>query len=132
MRKLFLGLALSFIATAASAEWIFFTNSGDKDVVVYVEPTTKQQNSNLVKAWFLFDYKTRQEWANKMYLSLKAQYQFNCVERVSRLVYVAFYKDNKVNHGDAPVHTVNTPNNEWSPDVPDSIDGALAEWACTK
>jgi hypothetical protein len=101
-------------------------------MAVYIQPTSKQKSGNFVKAWFLFDYKTPQKYANLVYGSLNTQYQFNCVERVSRLIYVAFHKDNKINHGNAPVRIDNTPNSEWSPDAPGSIDEALAKWACAK
>ena len=130
MKRLLATTLLSLVCCAANAEWAHFTTTAN--MAVYTEPTKKQQSGNFVKAWYLFDYKTPQKYANKVYMSLNAQYQFNCLEKVGRLVYVAYFKDNKVNYGDAPVHISNTPNEEWSPPVPDSLVEALAEWACTK
>lgn len=70
MRKLLIGLALSVMATAASAEWIQISKSVSGNTY-YVDPATKKRKGNIVRMWdFVVFAKPELSLDNKPYSSI--------------------------------------------------------------
>jgi hypothetical protein len=91
MRKLLIGLALSFIATAASAEWAFVvseTPSGDRYLA---DPTTQKRTGNVVRIWQLTDYVKPLVIGGKAYYSVRAYMHYDCAERTQQILQLAFF-----------------------------------------
>jgi hypothetical protein len=80
MRKLLIGLALSLVATAASAQWVLVTTAADDDRY-YTEPTTKRRTGNIVRMWELVDFKKSRVFAGQTYNSERVYWQYDCSER---------------------------------------------------
>lgn len=73
MRKLLVGLALSLVATAASAEWAFVqTTIG---IMFYADPTTKNRTRNVVRMWDLKEYGKPQVQDVQPYSSVRSYQQ---------------------------------------------------------
>ena len=83
MRKLLIGLVLSVMATAASAQWMLVTeaSSGDK---FYADPSTKRRTGNIVRIWMLQDYPKPELVLGQAYHSDKMYRQYDCAERTSQ------------------------------------------------
>lgn len=80
MRKLMIGLALSVMATAASAELVLVTTGADGDSF-YANPSTKTRKGNIVRIWELTDYKKSTVFDGKTIYSDQAYWQYDCTER---------------------------------------------------
>ncbi len=80
MRKLLLGLALSLVATAASAQWVEVTSDG-RGSILYADPTTKKRTRNFVRIWTLIDYAKPRPLADTVYQSRRGYEQVDCSER---------------------------------------------------
>ncbi len=128
MKRLLLGLMLLATATAASAEW---TRVYDNDQLIhYVDRATIRRNGNLVKMWELMDFKTVQkDAADKSFLSIKAQSEYDCKEEKSRILAFTWF-DGKMGSGKVVVS--GTDPSKWSPTAPESVAEAMWKIACGK
>jgi hypothetical protein len=59
LRLIFL-ILLVLNSDVAYAEWVKVSDRDETGKMVYVDPATIRRNSNLVKMWQFFDYKTVQ------------------------------------------------------------------------
>ena len=90
MRKLFLGLALSLMATAASAQWVLVggSNVGDK---YYGDPSTKRRTGNVVRMWEVSDYLKPSALDGKLVYSQRLYRQYDCAERTAQILQVSSF-----------------------------------------
>ena len=60
MKRLIVIILLVLSSSPAYAEWIKVSDSDEAGKTVYVDPATIRRDSNLVKMWQFYDYKTVQ------------------------------------------------------------------------
>ena len=127
MKRLLMGLMLLATAGAAGAGW---TDVGENDgLIQYVDLATIRRNGNLVKMWYLTDFKTVRTISGKSYLSSKAQSEYNCKEESSRTLALTWF-DGKMGRGKV-VFAYSDPD-KWEPIQPESIGEVLWKVACGK
>jgi hypothetical protein len=131
MIRLFL-IALTLLVLgngSAYAEWIMVSDSDEAGKTVYVDPNTIRRNSNLVKMWQFYDYKTVQTLGSIRFLTAKEQWEFDCAEGRSRVV---ARKEFSGNMGSGTMVSTNSQVGKWLPVMPDSIGQTVWEVACNK
>ena len=131
MIRLFL-IALTLLVLgngSAYAEWIKVSDSDEAGKTVYVDPNTIRRNSNLVKMWQFYDYKTVQTLGSIRFLTAKEQWEFDCAEGRSRVV---ARKEFSGNMGSGTMVSTNSQVGKWLPVMPDSIGQTVWEVACNK
>jgi hypothetical protein len=114
----------------AYAEWVEIDSSDSNGgYTAHVDPDTIRRKGDLVKMWYLFDYKTQQTMRNGSYLSERAQGQFDCAEERFRLL-ALMYSSGNMGIG----NTIYTDLNEgkWAPVAPKSIGEVMWKAACRK
>ena len=79
MKKMLLGLSLTVLATAASAEWVLVDSNTRGDM--YADTATKSRTGRIVRIWAAVDYLKPKVWNGKAYFSSRIYYQFDCGER---------------------------------------------------
>lgn len=129
MRKVILMLLLAMVSSNAMAEWVT-VGSGDSSTT-YAAPVTISKAGNIVKMWWLDDFKKADTAANgKAYLSMKGQDEFDCKGEQSRQLYFSFHSE--LMGGGEMVYneTLNRP--KWYPVSRGSSDAALWKIACGK
>lgn len=121
---------LAVMSSSAMAEWVEFIEDDEETLTFYVDPTTILKNGNNVKMWGLIDYKKAQELPFlPLYMSIKNQYEFNCKEEQTKVLYKSYHAKNK-GRGKV-IYSNNNPEN-WSPVSPDSIEKKLWKFVCEK
>lgn len=121
---------LAVMSSSAMAEWVEFIEDDEETLTFYVDPTTILKNGNNVKMWGLIDYKKAQELPFlPLYMSIKNQYEFNCKEEQTKVLYKSYHAKNK-GRGKV-IYSNNNPEN-WSPVSPDSIEKILWKFVCEK
>ena len=75
MKRLIMITLLVLSSSQAYAEWIKVSDSDEAGKSVYVDPTTIRRNSNLVKIWQFYDYKTVQTVGGIRFLTAKEQWE---------------------------------------------------------
>jgi hypothetical protein len=131
MIRLFL-IALTLLvlnSAPAYAEWIMVSDSDEAGKTVYVDPNTIRRNSNLVKMWQFYDYKTVQTLGSIRFLTAKEQWEFDCAEGRSRVV---ARKEFSGNMGSGTMVSTNSQVGKWLPVIPGSIGHTVWEVACNK
>ena len=130
-RLLPISLTLLILSSApAYAEWAAVGSSENGGgVTVYADRDTIRRKGDLVKMWYLSDFKTIQTVAGNSYLSSKLQDEYDCTEERHRLL---TYTDFSGNMGSGTVGYSNSPENKWEPVQPKSIGQTLWEVACNK
>jgi hypothetical protein len=85
MRKLLIGLALSVMATAVQAQWVFVGTApnGNK---WYADPTTKSRTGNVVRIWEIVDHVEPKLFDGQTYRSERALMQMDCFERTRQIL----------------------------------------------
>lgn len=78
MRKLLIGLALSVMATAASANWVLVANGNNGDNY-YADPTTKKRTGNIVRIWVMQDYLKPEISSGKLSFSSVVYLEYDCI-----------------------------------------------------
>ena len=93
MRKLLIGLVLSLVATAASAEWVlaFEAGTGEK---FYANPTTKKRTGDTVRIWELQDFSKPAVLDGKPVYSIRLYRQYDCAERTGQSLQTATFAGN--------------------------------------
>ncbi len=79
MKRLLIGLVLSVMATAASAQWVL-VHSGSNGDKFYADPTTKRRTGSVVRIWELQDYTKPEVFNGKVYYSYRSYGQYDCAE----------------------------------------------------
>ena len=128
VRLIFLTL-LVLNSSVAYAEWVKVSDRDEAGKTVYVDPATIRRNSNLVKIWQFFDYKTVQTVGGTRFLSNKEEWEFDCVEGRSRSLGLKEYSGNM---GSGTVVYTNSQVGKWLPVVPGSIGHIVWNVACQK
>ena len=125
MKRLFLVILLLLSSGPAYSEWmsLFATEEG----AVYVDRDTLRRKGELVKTWYLFDFKVaRTVWGDSN-LSTKVQIEFNCAEARMRKLSSTYFSGN-MGSGKAN-YTISDPT-RWAPVEPASTGEALWKVAC--
>lgn len=129
MTRLFLITLLLLSSGPAYAEWVKVSESDEAGKTVYVDPATIRRNSNLVKMWQFYDYKTVQTVGGNRFLTVKEQWEFDCAEERSRVV---ARKEFSGNMGSGTMVFTNSQVGKWLPVIPDSIGQTVWNVACGK
>jgi hypothetical protein len=129
-RLLLIALTLLVLSSRpAYAEWVKVSDSDETGKTVYVDPATIHRNSNLVKMWQFYDYKTVQTVGGNRFLTAKEQWEFDCAEERSRVV---ARKEFSGNMGSGTMIFTNSEVGKWIPVIPGSIGQTVWEVACGK
>ena len=129
MIRLVLIILLFLNSGAAYAEWVKVSDSDEAGKTVYVDPATIRRNSNLVKMWQFYDYKTVQTVGGNRFLTVEEQWEFDCVEERSRVV---ARKEFSGNMGSGTMVFTNSQVGKWIPVMPGSTGQPVWEVACGK
>ena len=116
-------------SSAAYAEWVKVSDRDEAGKTVYVDPATIRRNSNLVKMWQFYDYKTVQTVGGVRFLSNKEELEFDCVEERSRSLGL---KEFSGNMGSGTVVYTNSQVGKWLRVVPGSIGHTVWKVVCKK
>lgn len=103
-------------ASTAKADWLAITKEG-ANRQIYVDISTYQKSGDLVKLWYLFDYKISND-----YLSQKMLWEFDCEALTSRLLAFVNFSEN-MGEG-KPLYSDFSPNSLHRPNSP----GSVIEW----
>ena len=125
-------IALTFLVVTsgpAYAEWVKVSDTDETGKTVYVDPATIRRNSNLVKMWQFYDYKTVQTVGGNRFLTAKEQWEFDCAEGRSRVV---ARKEFSGNMGSGTMVSTNSQVGKWLPVMPASMGQTVWEVACGK
>jgi hypothetical protein len=129
MKRLLLFILLVLNSGPAYAEWVKVRDGDEAGKTVYVDPTTIRRNSNLVKMWQFYDYKSVQTVGGVRFLSAKEQWEFDCAEGRSRVVAL---KEFSGNMGNGTVVYTNSQVGKWIPIMSGSIGQTVWKVACSK
>ena len=129
MTRLCLITVLLLVSGPAYAEWVKVSDRDEAGKTVYVDPATIRRNSNLVKMWQFYDYKTVQTLGGNRFLTVEEQWEFDCVEERNRVV---ARKEFSGNMGRGTMVFTNSQVGKWIPVSQDGIDRTVWEVACDK
>ena len=129
MLRLIFFTLLILNSNAAYAEWVKVSDHDEAGKTVYVDLATIRRNSNLIKMWQFFDYKTVQTVGGVRFLSNKEEWEFDCVEERSRSLGL---KEFSGNMGSGTVVYTNSQVGRWLPVVPGSIGHTVWTVVCKK
>jgi len=129
MKRLIVITLLVLSSSPAYAEWVKVSDSDEAGMTVYVDPATIRRNSNLVKMWQFYDYKTVQTVAGIGFLTVKEQWEFDCAEGRRRVLALTEFSGNM---GSGTVVYTNSEVGKWQPVAPSSIGQLLWKFACGK
>lgn len=80
--------------------------------------------------WGLVDNKiARQSSPGRQYMSVRAQFRYDCKEERVRMLYRSFHSGNMAK---GEIDSSNSYNEDWTPIPPGSLAGALLQFACAK
>ncbi len=131
-RPLLITLLILLCGGPAYAEWVEIGyTDGAKGYTLYADPETIRRKGDLVKMWFLFDFKLAQRAGDTtvFYLSDRMQVQVDCVEESYRqLAYTRF--SHNMATGDMLVN--NSDEGKWSPIAPGTIGQSILKVTCGK
>lgn len=128
MKRIYLVGVVLLPISLARAEWVNI-GKGDSDAKIFVESKTIQENGNFVKMWDLADYAAVQTASGKKYLSTKMQIEYDCANKMTRVLFISIYAGN-MGSGEL-VKAVNIPKGtDWSPNPPDSVNDGKWKIAC--
>jgi len=119
---------LVVINTSVKAEWVVIGVNDNS--TYYANPDTIRKSGNKVKMWVLLDMNTIQESLGDKYLSMKAQEQFDCSEEQRKVLYLSQHSKN-MGGGDV-VYSGATPDSNWFPVSPESMNELAWKFACGK
>jgi hypothetical protein len=125
MKRLCLVILLLLYSGPAYSEWmsLFATEEG----TVYVDRDTVRRKGELVKMWYLFDFKVARTVGGDSNLSSKLQIEFDCGEERMRKLASTYFSGN-MGSGKAN-YTISDPS-KWAPVEPASTGEALWKVAC--
>ena len=127
MSKLLIAALLAVFSTSVLAEWTAVSFS-DKQTT-YADLSTIRKSGNKVKMWRLYDRKVAETVAaNKPFLSIAGQDEYDCKEEISRTLTFTFYSKN-MGAGEV-VHNSRNLHEEPEPILPGSVAATLFKVAC--
>lgn len=128
IKKLLFTLFAVFISNSTVAEWDYVGETETKEATVYVDYATIRKKGNMVKMWFMFDYKHEQGPQGFKFLSTRKQGEFDCDEELFRNLFGSVHSGNM---GDGQIlHIENNPSLGWQPVAPESVVKVLWVLAC--
>lgn len=127
--RLFLITLLLLSSGSAYAAWVKVSDGDEAGRTVYVDPATIRRNSNLVKMWQFYDYKTVQTVGGVRFLTAEEQWEFDCAEERGRVVAL---KEFSGNMGSGTVVYTNSQVGKWIPVIPGSMGHTVWKVACGK
>jgi hypothetical protein len=131
MKKIILIIALTFVSSAAMAEWTFVSNmslaSGKAKKYIDIQSIIKK--GNLVTVWELDDYINARYAEGIRYRSGKVQTEYNCSTRTYRMGYMVIYSEPM---GKGRVLYQGYSNSKAIPVIPDTVSMATLEIACMR
>ena len=127
IKKLLLTLILAVVSNGAMAEWVEVSSSDDLGITVYADPSSIHKVDNILKMWFLSDYKKARGLRSARYMSVVSQIECDCREEQVRPGHGSFYEGNM-----AQGRQVSTglSSLNWRPVSPGSIYEHLMIFAC--
>jgi hypothetical protein len=128
MKRLLLITLLFLSSDPAYAEWVVVGVS-DSGMTTYADPDTIRRKGNLVKMWYLYDFKTTQTILNKSYLSSRSQDEYDCTHDRHRALASTSFSGNM---GSGKVRSSYSIKGKWEPVSPGTITQALWKVACEK
>lgn len=136
MNKIILMLVLAVVSSGAMAEWVDYGGDRENTFKIYINPSTLRKNGTNRKIWTMFDYKSVQIASklspllpNENYLTEETQFEFSCSEEQVRTLTLILFSGNM---GQGEVVYQNANKAAWMAISPDSINEALAKYACRK
>ena len=127
MRKLFLGLALSLVANAASAGWVFVVSETPSGNRYYADPATQKRTENVVRIWQLTDYVKPLVIGGAAYYSVRVYMHYDCGERTQQILQLSFFAG-KMLTGELGVADNQPGNKQFI--APGTTGGAMLNFAC--
>ena len=94
MKKLTILIFTLFLCANAFADWARFSNTRDNSMIVYAKLPKTIHPDYKVKMWVLFDYNSKQKFANFEFKSIVNQIEFDCKGQLTRINYSAYYDKN--------------------------------------
>ena len=130
MNKKKLGITLAFILVC-SQSWADWVEVGRNERgTFYVHAATIQRTGDIVKMWYMIDFKLPQEdKSTKPFLSTKDQSEYDCKGERARTVYYNNYNE-KMGTGKI-LFTLKDPL-QWRPIAAGSVAEVLLKIACGK
>lgn len=126
-------MLLAVMSNSAMAGWVnlgMSSSRSDKTFTNYADPATIRKTGNNVKMWDLLDFVSVQnEGANKPYMSLKAQSEYDCKKERHRLLFTALHSNNM---GTGRVVSTFNGLGKWEPVASGSAVEVLWKFACRK
>jgi hypothetical protein len=122
MKKFILIFLLS-ISNYANAEWKFIVSNQSDTSRFYIEESTLKKKGDFLRAWFMVDYTTKNEFGNR---SHKVLHEIDCEGRI-RSVYFTFYDGNM---GAGKVSAQFDADQKWFFATPGDINSALINHVC--
>ncbi len=130
MRRAVLMILLAVVSSSAIAEWVAIVSNETK--TTYADPATIRRAGDRAKMWSLIDLKTAETAINGVmpFMSSRAQYEYDCKEEQSRILYLSFHSGN-MSAGEIVYRSPDT-RDKWSSIPPDSVTETLWKIACGK
>lgn len=124
----FLLIIFLFLSSApAYAEWVEVGITDE--ATVYADPDTIRRKGDLVKMWYLHDFKTTQTVLKKSYLSSRSQDEYDCTEDRHRALASTSFSGNM---GSGKVRSSYSIKGKWEPVPPGTMTQTLWKVACDK
>jgi hypothetical protein len=127
MTRLLLIIFLFLSSSPAYAEWVEVGITDE--ATVYADPDTIRRKGDLVKMWYLHDFKTTQTVLKKSYLSSRSQDEYDCTEDRHRALASTSFSGNM---GSGKVRSSYSIKGKWEPVPPGTITQTLWKVACDK
>jgi hypothetical protein len=129
LTRLLLIILLLLSSGPVFAAWVKVSDGDEAGKTVYVDPTTIRRNSNLVKLWQLYDYRTVQTVGGIRFLTAEEQWEFDCAEERGRVLGLKEFSGNMASG--TMVYT-NSQVSKWVPAGPGSMGHIVWKIACGK
>ncbi|MFI5222990.1 MAG: surface-adhesin E family protein [Nitrospirales bacterium] len=129
MIRLFLITLLLLSSGTAYAAWVKVSDGDEAGRTVYVDPATIRRNSNLVKMWQLYDYKTVQTVGGIRFLTAEEQWEFDCAEERGRVLGLKEFSGNMAS---GTMVFTNSQVSKWLPVIPGTTGQTVWKIACGK
>lgn len=127
MFRVLLMVSLSIVSGGVTAEWLEVERSDIQ--TTYADSERDRSKANRVKMSLLSDYKNAGRYDGKSFLSVVAQYEFNCKDSQSQMLSYVLYAGHM---GEGAAIYSNSNTSKWKQVSPDSQDGELLNMACGK
>jgi hypothetical protein len=129
MRNAIFLMLLAVVSGNAAAAWVAIGGSDTGSITSYADRSTIHRAGNKVKMWSLLDYETSQVRAGKTYMSIKAQFEYDCKKDRQRILYYSWHSENM---GGGAIVISNTEPSDWSPVPLGAVAENLWKLACEK